>query len=247
MDLVRKILREAALFGACAIFVAIVGLIILDQIAMPRYVRQGVEVTVPDLKGLTPEQAQARLQAEGLHMKERRDSLWDASMPKGQIAWQNPTAWSHVKPNRTVYVAPSLGQRLYAVPDVNALPLRQARLWIARADLAVGDVGEMASEERAEGHIIEQTPKAGERVAQGTPIALTVSTGPPRASVAMPSVVELKLDDARRLLSSLGLRADHIRYEFSTAYEPDVVIRQEPEPGTPIKRGTSVQIVVSKL
>ena len=40
MDLVRKILREAALFCACAIFVAGVGLIIMDQIVMPRYVRQ---------------------------------------------------------------------------------------------------------------------------------------------------------------------------------------------------------------
>ena len=246
MDLVRKILREAALFCACAIFVAGVGLIIMDQIVMPCYVRQGVEVTVPDLKGLTPEQARARLQAEGLHMKER-EPRWDASMPAGQIAWQNPAALSHVKPHRTVYVAPSLGERLYAVPDLRNRPLRQARLWIARAELAVGEVAEMASAEIEEGNIIEQTPKAGEQVVHGTPVALTVSTGPHRAFVAMPVVVELKLDDARRLLSSLGLRADNIRYEFSTAYEPDVVIRQDPEPGTPIKRGTSVQLVVSKL
>ena len=54
MDLVRKILREIALFGACALSVAIVGLIAVDQLVMPRYVRQGVEVPVPDLIGLTP-------------------------------------------------------------------------------------------------------------------------------------------------------------------------------------------------
>ena len=179
-------------------------------------------------------------------MKER-EPRWDASVPEGQIVWQNPSALSHVKPNRTVYVAPSLGQRLYAVPDVHNRPLRQARLWIARADLEVGEVTEMSSSAIKEGNIIDQTPKADEQVAQGTTVALIVSTGPPRAFVAMPSVVELKLDEARRLLSSLGLRADHIRYEFSTAYEPDVVIRQEPESGMPIKRGTSVQLIVSKL
>ncbi len=246
MNLVPKILREMALFGACAIFVATVGLIVADQIAMPRYVRQSVEVAVPDLIGLTPSQARARLQDEGLHMKER-EPRWDASVPPGRIVWQNPSALSHVKPNRTVYVAPSLGQRLHAVPDLHNRPLRHARLWIARAELEVGDVTEMSSSETKEGNIIDQVPKAGEQVAQGTQIDLVVSTGPPRAFVNMPRVVELKLDDARRLLLSLGLRADNIRYEFSTAYEPHVVVRQEPEAGTPIRRGSNVQLIVSKL
>ncbi len=246
MNLGLKILREIALFGACAIFTAIIGLIVVDQIAMPIYVRQGVEVTVPDLIGLTPAQAQARLQDKGLRMK-KREPRWDTSVPAGQIVWQNPSALSHVKPNRTVYVAPSLGQRLHAVPDLLNRPLRQAQLWIAQADLTVGKVIEISSSEIKEGNIIDHKPKAGEKVAQGTQVELIVSTGPPRALVNMPRVTELKLDEARRLLLSLGLQPNNIRYEFSTAYEPDVVIRQEPESDTPIKRGSPVLLIVSKL
>ena len=246
MNLPLKILREIALFGVCAIITAIIGLIVVDQIVMPFYVRQGDEVAVPDLIGLTPSQAQARLQDKGLRLKER-EPRWDASVPAGQIVWQNPSAHSHVKPNRTVYVAPSLGQRLHAVPDLHNRPLRQAQLWIAQADLTIGKITETSSSEIKEGNIIDHSPKAGEKVAKETPIDLIVSTGPPRALVKMPRVTELKLDEARRLLLSLGLQPNNIRYEFSTAYEPDIVIRQEPKSDTPIKRGSPVLLIVSKL
>ncbi len=246
MDWVLKILREIVLFGACAVFTATVGLIVVDQFVMPRYVRQGVQVAVPDLIGLTPAQARARLRGKGLRMKEK-DTRWDASVPKGHIVWQNPSAQSRVKPNRTVYVVPSLGGRLHAVPDVRNRSLRQARLWIAQAGLKVGEVTEIPSSKVKEGNVISQVPRVGEKVDKGAPIDLAVSTGPPRAVVDVPRVVELKLEEARRLLISVGLRADNIRYESSTAYEPDVVIRQVPKAGAPIKRGSNVQLIISKL
>ncbi|MDP6038570.1 MAG: PASTA domain-containing protein, partial [Candidatus Latescibacteria bacterium] len=234
-------MREIVLFGACAVFTATVGLIVVDQFVMPRYVRQGVQVAVPDLIGLTPAQARARLRGKGLRMKEK-DPRWDASVPKGHIVWQNPSAQSRVKPNRTVYVVPSLGGRLHAVPDVRNRSLRQARLWIAQAGLKVGEVTEIPSSKVKEGNVISQVPRVGEKVDKGAPIDLAVSTGPPRAVVDVPRVVELKLEEARRLLISVGLRADNIRYESSTAYEPDVVIRQVPKAGAPIKRGSNVQL-----
>lgn len=246
MDWVLKILREIILFGACAVFTATVGLIVVDQFVMPRYVRQGVQVTVPDLVGLTPVQARARLRGKGLRMKEK-DPRWDALVPKGHVVWQDPSAQSLVKPDRTVYVVPSLGGRLYAVPDLRNRTLRQAQLWIAQADLEVGEITEVPSSKVKEGSVIAQVPKQGEQMDKGAKINLTVSTGPPRAVVDVPRVVELKLEEAQRLLAAVGLRSNNIRYESSTAYEQDVVIRQVPEAGTSIKRGSHVQLVISKL
>ena len=169
MNLPLKILREIALFGACATITAIIGLIVIDQIVMPVYVRQGVEVSVPDLIGLTPSQAQARLQDKGLRMKER-EPRWDTSVPTGQIVWQNPSALSHVKPNRTVYVAPSLGQRLHAVPDLLNRPLRQAQLWIAQADLTVGKVIEISSSEIKEAILSTTAPKLASKLPKRHPL-----------------------------------------------------------------------------
>jgi serine/threonine-protein kinase len=246
MDLVQKILRESILFITCAIFVAIIGLVVVDQIIMPKFVRQGIQVTVPDLAGLTTAQAQSRLARYGLNLTEQ-DARWDAKTPPGQIVYQNPAAGSKVKPNRKVYVVPSLGARLYAVPDMRNRTLRQASLWIQQTDLVIGEIIEETSDRVREGYIISQLPEPGTQVDAGTRVNLVVSTGSSREFVTMPNVIEMKFNDARRVLSALELRTDNIRYEFSTAYDPDVVIQQEPEFGTPIKRGSSVKLVVSKL
>jgi beta-lactam-binding protein with PASTA domain len=246
MDYLKKILRELILFGACAVFTGIVGLIVLDQVVMPRFVRQNVQVSVPDLVGLTAEQARARLSNKALNMKQR-EPRWDASVPEGHIVSQNPPANAKVKPNRTVYIVPSLGGRLFAVPNVQGRELRQASLWLEQADMKVGMVDYASSTQVKDGFVIRQSVAAGKEVNAGTPIDLVVSTGPPREEVDVPNVVEMKLSEARRILTALGLRTDNMRYEFSTAYEPNVVIRQEPEAGAAVKSGSNVVLIVSKL
>jgi eukaryotic-like serine/threonine-protein kinase len=242
----KKILGELILFGVCAVFVGIVGLVVLDQVVMPQFVRQGIEVTVPDLEGLTPAEARARLSGKGLNMKQA-EARWDASVPEGHIASQNPPPNSRVKPNRTVYIVPSLGGRLYAVPDVKGRPMRQASLRLGQMDIQIGTVDYAQSTKVKEGLVIQQSIPAGQEVVSGTRIDLVVSTGPPREIVDLPNLVEMKLAEARRILNALGLRSDNMRYEFSTAYEPNVVIRQEPDPGTAIKAGSNVVLYVSKL
>lgn len=246
MDWVKKILREVVLFGACAVFTGIVGLVVLDQFVMPKFVRQGMQISVPDLIGLTPQQARARLSGKGLNMKQQ-EPRWDAAVPEGHIVSQSPPPNSKVKPNRTVYIVPSLGGRLFAVPDVSGRALRQARLWIEQAGLKVGELDYSPSTRVKEGSVIQQSIAGGKEVDSGTRIDLVVSTGPPREVVDVPNVVEMQLSEARRILTSMGLRTDNIRYEFSTAYEPNVVIRQEPEAGASIKSGSNVVLIVSKL
>jgi len=246
MDWVKKILREFALIGACAIFSGVVGLVVLDQVIMPRFVRQGIQVTVPDLVGLKPGQARARLSNKALNMRQQ-EPRWDASVPEGHIVSQNPPPNAKVKPNRTVYIVPSLGGRLFAVPDVKGRALRQAGLWLEQADLKLGDVAYVSSTRVKDGQVIQQSVAAGKQVESGTTVDLVVSTGPPRRVVDVPNVVEMKLGEARRILTSMGLRTDNMRYEFSTAYEPNVVIRQEPVPGSAIKRGSNVVLFVSEL
>lgn len=246
MDWVKKILRELVLFGACAAFTGIVGLIVIDQIVMPKFVRQGVQVSVPDLIGLTPAQARARLSSKALNLKQR-EPRWDASVPEGHIVSQSPSANAKVKPNRTVYIVPSLGGRLFAVPDVTGRALRQAKLWLEQADLTVGTIEHTSSTRVKDGLVIRQSVAAGKEVDSGTTIDLIVSTGPPREVIEVPNVVEMKVTEARRILTAVGLSTDNMRYEFSTAYEPNVVIRQDPEAGSSIKRGSNVVLIVSKL
>lgn len=244
--MLKTLLREIVLFLACAIFTGTVGLILLDTVIMPYLVRKGQQVEVPDIVDLTPVQARRKLHRSGLRLR-LQDPRWDVSIPEGHILQQNPAAFSRVKQNRTVYAVPSLGHRLYQVPNLQGRSLREARLWIQQSGLERGEITEEASQKVKEGLVMSQWPPPEKEVDLGTPVSLVISTGPRRAMVRVPDLVGLSLDGARKSLASFGLRANEIRYEFSTAYAPNIVIRQVPEPGQEVKRGTGIRLVVSKL
>ena len=244
--MIKRILREAGLFAGCAVLTGIVGLVLLDRFIMPRLVRAGQRVEVPDIVSLTPEDAGRALSQRGLRFK-LQPARWDTSIAEGRLVQQNPPAYSHVKINRTVYAVPSRGVRLYAVPDLREKSLRQAQLWIAQAGLAMGDTLEDASEIVREGLIISQDPPPGQQVQSKTPISVTLSNGPPGEMVPMPNLVGKPLEAARAQLEEAGLQVRDIRFEFSTQHLLNVVIRHVPESGEEVKQGTRVRLVVSKL
>lgn len=242
----RTFLRKAALFAVCAILTGTVGLVLMDTVIMPRLARTGMRVEVPDLVDLTQTQARARLDMYGLRL-ELREPRWDDRIPEGRIVYQNPPAFSRVKRDRTVYAVPSKGRRLYGVPDLKGKTLRQAGLWIAQSGLEMGEVTDDTSSSVREGLVVRQVPAAGVLVGAGHLVAVVVSNGPPREIVEAPDLVGRELEDARAAVADAGLRVGAIRYEFSTGYLPNVVIRQLPEAGEEVKRGTRIALVVSKL
>lgn len=244
--MLKSVLREGMLFGACAVFTAVVGLILLDTVIMPRVVRKGMQVEVPDIVNLSPVQARQKLASYGLHLQ-LEEPRWDASVPEGQLVSQHPAAFSHVKPNRTIYAVPSRGSRLYNVPDLQGKTLRQARLVVEQGGLMMGDVTEDSSETVPEGQVIRQDPPAGRSVTMNTPVSLVMSSGPPRKMLAMPNLVGQSLDDARSSLSGLELTVGDIQYQSSTSYMPNVVIQQIPAAGDSVKQGSPVHLVISKL
>jgi beta-lactam-binding protein with PASTA domain len=75
------------------------------------------------------------------------------------------------------------GQRdaLLAVPSVHGLPIAKARQALARAGLDVREQRQ-ASRSAAAGIVLAQSPAAGTRLAGGSVVTLTVSSGPGPAS-----------------------------------------------------------------
>ncbi len=242
----RNIAREILLFGACAIFTGTVGILVVDAVIMPRYVRKGEQIEVPRLVDLTPDQARRALAKKGLRMR-LHNSRWDTRIVKGNIVVQNPPAGSKVKSGRTIFVVPSKGTRSFKVPDVRRKKLRQAHLYIQQAGLTVGEIIEEPSADVEEGAVARQEPRAGAQVSAGTEVTLYVSDGPPGELLIMMDLVGDRAKTARKRIVDSGFRVGRIRYEFTTSYEPDVVIRQVPESGEEVRQGSRVSFVISKL
>jgi serine/threonine-protein kinase len=241
----RPALREIVMFLACAVFTGTLGLILLDTVIMPHLVRRHIQVEVPDIVDLSPRQARSRLARYGLRLR-TGEARHDPSIPEGRFVFQAPTAFSRVKPGRTVYAVPSLGSRLYEVPKLRGLTLRQAQSAVQQSGLILGEMTEEPHNRVKEGLVSSQSLRVGEEVVRDTPIDLVISTGPVRELVPMPNLVGQTLIRAKKDLASLELRTN-VRYEFSTSFLPNTVVRHVPAAGDSVKRGARVELIVCKL
>ena len=177
----------------------------------------------------------------------QQKSRWDTRIIEGNIVVQNPVAGAKVKSGRTVYVVPSKGARIFAVPNVVGKRLRQAHLFIQQAGLTVAEVIEEPSAEVEEGAVSRQYPVAGSEVGASAGIKMYVSDGLPGELLIMANVVGKPVSFARNLITEAGFRVGKVSYEFTTSYERNVVIRQVPEAGEELRQGARVSLVISKL
>jgi serine/threonine-protein kinase len=91
--------------------------------------------------------------------------------------------------------------------------------------------------------VIDEDPKPGEEVREGTTITLTVSGG--RGTVAVPAVEGQPREEAEQALTEAGFKVK-VEQEFSESVPEGNVISQSPEGGRQATKGRTVTITVSQ-
>ncbi|HEX5968012.1 MAG TPA: Stk1 family PASTA domain-containing Ser/Thr kinase [Intrasporangium sp.] len=102
---------------------------------------------------------------------------------------------------------------------------------------------EAFSETVPKGAVISMQPAAGTEVSKQSLVLLVVSKGPERYDV--PRLVGVKGSGLRDVLAPLTLKSKSSE-DWSETVPKGVVISQKPAPGTAVKRGTVVEVVVSQ-
>ena len=193
-------------------------------------------VTVPDLKGMTPSEAQAALTKVGL-VAQAGDSVYDSEVENGKIAKQSPRAGSSAKAGDTITYQLSKGVESVDVPNVAGYGEQEARSALEGAGFAV-KVSYSESNSVDKGYVISQSPTG--KAEKGSTITLTVSSG--SAQVTVPSVVGETESSASAALRNSGFGVS-VGYDYSSTVAEGVVISQSVT-GTADK-GTTVTITVS--
>ncbi len=129
-----------------------------------------------------------------------------------------------------------------AVPDVRGLSVDDATISLTKVGLTVGEVKPVNDAAVPAGEILDQSPIPLAKVEKGSPVNLTVSSGP--TQVEVPDLVGLTKDDALKKLSDLGFEGS-LDYDFSAKVPRDEVIRQDPDAGTEVDEGSTVTFIVS--
>jgi beta-lactam-binding protein with PASTA domain/glutamine amidotransferase PdxT len=200
-------------------------------------------VLVPGLLGLPQGEAEQAIADAGLSVGPFSTGFSNTIAP-GNVMGQSPDAGSSVPPGTAVSLVISEGASDVQMPGLVQLTEAEAVAQIEAAGLQVGAVTREYSDSVPSGVVMSQDPAAESSVPLGTEVSLVVSLGP--APVAVPDVVGLTMAQARLALTAKNLSvALPVGGEFSETIPRNVVIRQDPEPGTSLPAGSSVALVRS--
>ena len=197
------------------------------------------DVTVPNLTGLTIEQATSALKDVGLNIGAQTPESSDR--PKGTIIAQQPAAGDGIQRGQSVNVTVSSGLEQISVPSLVALSSSDAaRQALNDAGLNLGLVVEQPSTQPA-GYVLAQDPSAGAQVDAGSAVNITVSSG----QVSVPNVVGATEAQARSDLAQAGFDTQVIMLADPIAVV-GTVLAQSPQAGQSLARGSTVTITVAE-
>jgi serine/threonine-protein kinase len=195
------------------------------------------KVDVPQVVGEPADEAAAMLVDAGLKPRFERQVSKKAS---GIVLEQDPAAATPVERGTTVVLTISRGRDTVAVPAVTGLSLAQALKTVQSVKLKA-TVKRVASD-KPEGQVVAQTPGGGRELKPGATVELTVSRGKPKVTV--PDVVGQDQAAATATLERAGLQA--AAREVPNRGPKGTVVAQSPEGGETTRKGSTVQINISK-
>ena len=205
-----------------------------------------------DVVGMSEEDARSSLEEGGykVTVKEQETQESDA----GKVIATDPPSGSEVATGSSITIKVGKRGETKAVPDLSGLLEQDALNAIASSNWFVKDDVTYAYSDTVEkGRVISQGPAAGGQKTKGTKVDLVISegrspnSGPTNsdaasASVTVPDIIGMPLEDARTLLQGMGLnvqRGDDITNLDAT---PGTVQGVSPGVGTSVKTGETVTI-----
>lgn len=189
------------------------------------WVSIGPEETLPDLRGLSPAQAQQRFAA--LDLSIRVVGQLQSPEAPGTIVQQTPIPGSRLPDDRGVDVWLAL-RLVPLVPDLRGLQPAQATQRNVALNLSLEVVGDETSDQPA-GTIARQVPQPGAELPANRKIRVWRSRGPAAPS-QVPGVIGLSRDEAADRLAGARLEL-RVAGEEASPRAPGTVVRQDPSAG----------------
>ncbi|NMA68836.1 MAG: Stk1 family PASTA domain-containing Ser/Thr kinase [Desulfitobacterium sp.] len=205
---------------------------------------------VPSLVGKSVSDAEVFIRQSGLTLDPNTEEEYSDTIEKGRITRTLPEEGETVKKGRAIKIWISLGPELVKMPNFkNGATTQEA---------AINQLKSLGFDEEnitvqldnnstlPEGIIIEQDPAPGSDWPKNGYVTLTASAGKVESSFPLTNVIAKSQDEAKEILEQQNKLIVIIEVKDSTEYPRDVVMDMIPKPGTMVKSGDVVTIVVSR-
>lgn len=201
------------------------------------------QVEVPNLIGLTPDEASRALEEVGLRLSAGgpQEQVVEDDNQLGKVVSSDPPVGQQVPDGTTVTITVGVEPETVNVPNVVGTDVEQARSNIEGAGLSAR-VRQVDSAE-PQGRVLAQDPAGGTVVEAGTTITLEVSRG---NQLQMPDLTGQTPEQARQTLQQLGWNGQLTVREVPVedASQEGVVVSQDVPPGNTISKEQTITVDV---
>ncbi|MDH3247653.1 MAG: Stk1 family PASTA domain-containing Ser/Thr kinase [Acidimicrobiia bacterium] len=199
-------------------------------------------VTIPQVAGQAETDALRIIQRADLTAITRGEA--SDEIEAGIVIRTEPAAGEQVPEGTEVTIVYSLGTNRFGVPNIVGLNQESAESLILEQGFSIGIVTTEANDDIGTiGQVMSQSPAAGERLDEGSPVDFVVSSGPD--IVSWETLEGREERESVAILEGLGLIVEIIT-EPNAEIEEGLVVRTEPEAGTEVAPGSDVQLVLSE-
>jgi eukaryotic-like serine/threonine-protein kinase len=201
------------------------------------------EIKVPDVTGKNTTEAISMIVSESFVVGETKEQASD-TVPEGEVIKTNPKAGRMANEGSAIDIYVSTGKEKVEVDDYVGKDFEEVSAELEEKGFTVEKEEEYDDNEPS-GTIIDQDPSPGEEVvAEETTITLTVSKGSEFFDLA--SLVGFDQTELDKYEASKGINIIVQGEEYSSEVEEGKVISHKPVASTPITKGETVYVIMSK-
>lgn len=250
MGALKNILGNWIVKNILLAIVALVLLVIVSAIFLNLITNHGKVIVVPDLTGMTVEQAHDSASRAGVRL-DVIDSIYSKSLTRGAIFSQNPKAGSSVKKGRRVQlVINSMSPKKIRMPNLVGYTMRQAKAELSSKGLNLRKliyVNDIATNNVLGQLHLGVNVRAGSMIDSGSDIDLEVGLNQGDDRTYVPDLKGLKYRRAMDVIHENSLNVGQVYFDKSVRHYSDsvnaVVYYQNPSSsGVSVLMGTSVSI-----
>ena len=239
----------AAAVAAIAVILIFIGgmIFFLYNFLIKGMFGEAQEYTVPKVLGHTVEELENNKAVLGDFKLEVGDVVYSEEYKEGEICEQTPEAGSKVREGELVItVNVSGGEDSMYMPDVESWDARKALDKLQEEMGLKVDQKWEYSPTITEGYVISQSPMEKTKVEKGQEVTIVISKGPETPKVTVPNLINARIEDVERQITSAGLTLGKTEYFPNDEYAEGRVFRQSVDAYKEVDEGTVIDVWVSE-
>ncbi len=196
---------------------------------------------IPNVVNLNEKDAVKYLKEAGLNVKIINSKT--EKVPLDTVYIQFPLPGKTVKVNRTIQIWVNNGKG-QEVPNIVGLELLEARSMLQGQNIQIERIDYQPSNQKYN-TILGVYPKPGTTLEINQKISILVSSQKVVDPSVMPNLIGLDLNDAKVLLTQIGLQLGPTSKSSDPTLPVNTIISTSPAPGDKVRKGQKVSVVIN--